>query len=175
MSLLLIPLSRRSVAEFLLPLLVLDVLCFGNEDDGVDVIEEISVVLKARGGQLSERRRAINTVFEIIDTLEGWREEEFAVMLAGRALPREGDWPSDESIERIQMVSYKVPLSVRASAAISIGNHARAVRNLELKAREFVVGKYYGASGEEEDWVGVGGGIGGGEKWREAKDEGRRF
>ncbi|GMH94147.1 hypothetical protein TL16_g12821, partial [Triparma laevis f. inornata] len=157
------------VAEFLLPLLVLDVLCFGNDDDETDVVNEIHLVLSSKGGQVSERRRAVLTAFEIVDTLENWREHEVENQLmqkaagkrtASKSAVQPGQWPTEESIERIGRIIGLVPLNLRAEASTVIQSHARAVRCLELASREREA-DYYFCHLDGNEWGGEAGGVGG--------------
>ncbi|GMH47727.1 hypothetical protein TrVE_jg8933 [Triparma verrucosa] len=157
------------VAEFLLPLLVLDVLCFGDEEDEKDVVNEIHLVLSSKGGQVSERRRAVLSVFEIVDTLECWRENEVESQLMQKAAGKrtatkaarvDDQWPTEESIERIGRIISLVPLNLRAEASMVIQSHARAVRCLELASRE-KISDYIFSHTEDNEWDGEHRGIGG--------------
>ena len=149
-----------NVAEFLLPLLILDILCFGDDEDEGHVVQEIALVFDvccaglAVGGLPAElwgvtctddHRRAVNIIFVVIDILEYWANNEIEMEFtkksrrnvgSSRAQSRSKDgWPTEESIQRIQATTSKIKLQTRADAAIKIGAHARAVRCLEQDAR----------------------------------------
>ena len=200
------------VAEFLLPLLVLDVACFGDKDDGDDVVQEMMLVLNGGGGDdgssdnkkdvadylgmvrnpqcTDDHRRAVNTVFAILETLETWADEEVeersklhsvvppkakkgrgsraAVAAEQDDLDDGGrEWPSDEGIERIQAISSQITLQMRADAAIRVGSHARAVKYLEMNSRAVVAEEFFGDEvvemlddEDEEETTGFGKGLG---------------
>jgi serine/threonine-protein kinase ATR len=186
--------SGVGVAEFLLPLLVLDVACFGDKNDGDDVVTEMELVLRGGKSQAyhsedgmgdviqvenkreiaeyldevrntqctDDHRRAVNTVFTIMETLEAWAdaevEERYKIAStpaakgsskrsrgAAAAPPTDASesWPSDEGIERIQAISAQITLQIRADAAIRVGAHARAVKYLEMHTRMAVVEYLY--------------------------------
>ena len=170
-----------SVAEFLLPLLILDVACFGGDNDLEEIINEIRLVFDASSpnsnvGDLwsvvcaDDHRRAVNTVFTVLETLEYWTETEIekryvslkkgssrrspassASSLNADTLSSGGNnsWPVDEGIERIQNISSQITLQMRADAAIKVGAHARALKYLELDARKNVVKLVYNADEDE--------------------------
>jgi serine/threonine-protein kinase ATR len=167
-------------AEFILPLLVLDRICFGNAEDEEMVRQEIidalsfdtqsSVIM-----DLSERQKAVNALFITIDTLSFWAERETEERNRGRSTssstnakrrvlkgdagdaPLSKSWPSDESIDRIDDVLKTIPLSLQASAAANVGMHARALRLLEMAARGDIVDAVYNC-GSEQQGSKVGGG-----------------
>lgn len=112
-----------------------------------------------------DHRRAVNTVFTILDTLETWADEEVearvkqeaaAAANSSRASKKSrkgadaaeqegvGSWPCDEGIERIQAISSKITLQLRADAAIRVGAHARAVKYLEMHSRLQVADELFG-------------------------------
>jgi serine/threonine-protein kinase ATR len=147
-----------STSEFLLPVLVLDRLCFGNSQDEHIVISEIRDALTTTQSDiysmdLSELQKAVNVVFTVIDTLQRWAEEETEKrhhisrkgassshsVSALNAQPAGNLWPLDDSIMRIEDMLLALPLSLRAQAAAKIGMNARALRLLEMAARESIV------------------------------------
>ncbi len=166
-----------NVAEFLLPLFVLDVACFGDEREEEIVVAELERVLTwhqsassgggGNGNSLAieheglratrtgdTHRRAVNTVFNVLDTLEHWSESEkyhqkssrVAKGVSGR-LESGGDrsleWPVEEGLDRISSISTRITLQIRASAATAIGAHARALKYLEMDARAQVAASIY--------------------------------
>ena len=70
-----------NVAEFILPILILDRLCFGNDMDEEIIRREIIDVLNFQSStevlmHHTERQKAVNVVFTVIDTLRNWAEGE---------------------------------------------------------------------------------------------------
>lgn len=154
--------AGMSVAEFLLPLLVLDRICFGDGHDEQVVVNEIREALTFDGAEAlmnqSERRKAVSTVFMVIDTLQHWSEtaiEEQEVCnsrksSSRRALDRRStshstsqDWPEDKSRMCIDGVLQSISLALRAHAAFSVGMQAAALRWLEMSARAQVVDQVF--------------------------------
>ena len=70
------------VAEFLLPLFVLDTMCFGTKNDKDVVVDEFIQVLTFDEGDttskmdLKEREKAANAVFSVMYVLRYWLEKE---------------------------------------------------------------------------------------------------
>lgn len=157
------------VAEFILPLLVLDRLCFGESQDRSVIIEELCNVFAfhpndntaATRLNQSERRKAVNTAFMIIETLQTWAEQETEeIQRYSRSLASSrcysndatarGAWPADESTFQIHEMLAKIPLLLRAEAAASVGMYARALRLLEMAARDSVVDHIFNSTIEEQ-------------------------
>jgi len=157
------------VAEFLLPILVLDRICFGDGPDESAVVQEMRDVLIFDNDATnpegimahSERQKAVSTLFMIIDTLQFWSEQETEQRHRKSGGPTSGsvseqrpnsahsagdEWPLDESIMRIDDILQAIPLSLRADAAAKVGMHARALRLLEMATRARVVDKIFNAS-----------------------------
>jgi hypothetical protein len=177
------------VAEFLLPILVLDRICFGDGPDELAVVQEMRDVLTFdENGTApdalmahSERQKSVSALFMIIDTLQFWSEQEteqrhknssgaVSESLKERRsnpTPSAGDeWPLDESIMRIDDILQAIPLSLRADAAAKVGMHARALRYLEMAARARVVDSIFHAN------PGKKGGSDGPPKWSKSRAAG---
>jgi hypothetical protein len=158
-----------NVAEFLLPILVLDRICFGDAPDEQVVVQEMCDVLTfGENGASpdvpmthSERQKSVSSIFMIIDTLQFWSEQETeqrhknssgatsAYLNERRSSTTQSsgdEWPLDESIMRIDDILQAVPLSLRADAAAKVGMHARALRFLEMAARARVVDSVFHAT-----------------------------
>jgi serine/threonine-protein kinase ATR len=165
-----------SLAEFILPLLVLDRMCYGNSKDERAVVQELLDVLDFGSGtqpgswtskmSQTERQKAVNAVFMILDTLQYWSERETeeryhhsrstsATRSTRKLFEGEDDeaentcWLWDESNSAIAALLKAVPLSLQAHAAAVVGMHARALRLLEMSARAEVVQTVYDS--EEAD------------------------
>lgn len=160
--------------EFLLPILVLDRLCFGNAQDERVMIGEMRDALSFTSASAdedrTERQKVVNAIFTVIETLQLWSEEEIEKrhhtsrrkVTDPPAKSRTQDsnvtgdtWPLDESLMRIEDLLQGIPLSIRAHAAAKIGMNARALRLLELASRESVAGCVFNGteqSGANHDW-----------------------
>lgn len=143
------------VAEFLLPMLVLDRLCFGNGHDEQTLLREIKDALtfdtkgKSANTRMNktDRQKAASVVFNVIDLLQSWSETETEqrhsknmrrTESAGQRNPMAlsgDDWPQDESVMRIDDMIKEISLDFRATAASSVGMHAYSLRLIEMSAR----------------------------------------
>ena len=149
------------VMEFLLPILVLDRLVFGDTTDEQALVSEMTSALAldsstAPNMNHTERQRAVNTVFTVLDTLQLWADEETEGRHKKEEAPdankdkgndqdpakaqEETGWSAETSILRIGDMFENLPLSMRARAAAKVGMNARALRFLELASRKVVVG-----------------------------------
>jgi serine/threonine-protein kinase ATR len=156
------------VAEFVLPLLVLDRLCFGDSRDFGIVLNEIIEVFESskkppaagsRGMSQPEHRKAVNTLFMLIDTLQHWSEAEKESRQCKEA-PQRGSqmngpgaaetWSVDDCLFNIDRILGKLPLLLQAEAAASVGMHARALRLLEMAARNSVVEQIFNVTGTKK-------------------------
>lgn len=155
------------VAEFLLPILILDRLCFGSGQDQTTLLTEIKEVLTfipSKAGHTpimshTDRRKAVSTIFSVLDLLQCWVEPEIESKY-GKKARRPGanhvdllspstpssdcDWQQYESAMRIDDMIAKVPLTLRAKAAAFVGMHASALRFLELASRSTVAAEVFG-------------------------------
>jgi len=157
------------LAEFIVPLLVLDRICNGNGNDERAVINEFLSVLdfgekeNMKGIESSkmshpERQKAVNCAFMILDTLRHWAERETeeryhnsrSTSVARSTRRKEEDkssertcWLWEESISAIDRLLRAVPFSLQANAAAAVGMHARALRLMEMAARADVVHNVY--------------------------------
>lgn len=153
-----------SAAEFLLPLLVLESLCFGDADDERVILQEMKDVLcverQTSVMDKPDRQRAVDVVFMVMDTLNYWsvRETE-ARYRTSREAPRASkldneaslsSWSAETSVLRIEDIMRAISLSVQARAAAEVGMHARSLRLLEMEARLLVVDRVFNASGVDD-------------------------
>ena len=152
------------VAEFILPLLVLDRLCFGGTQDYQSTLHELKDVLSCKIKQIGmsqlDHRNAVNAVFMVVETLQHWaeNEKEERQQLSrpnSQKSPRvhsEGlreTWTADDCIFRIDSLLNSIPLLLQATAAQSVGMHARGLRTLEMSARKSVVDQVFNATSDE--------------------------
>lgn len=149
------------VAEFLLPIIVLDSLCFGTLQDEECVTKEITDALSFEDAEAphrmtpSERQKAVNAVFYMIDTLRYWSEKDTEDRHRSSSHrnteppPVQGAWPPDEAAMRIDDILRAVPLSLQANAAAKTGMHSRSLRFLEMAARKSVVEQVFNASSRD--------------------------
>eukprot|EP00934_Nitzschia_sp_Nitz4_P002344 Nitzschia sp. Nitz4//scaffold9_size221794//64787//75082//NITZ4_001337-RA/size221794-augustus-gene-0.161-mRNA-1//-1//CDS//3329560974//2344//frame0 len=144
------------IAEFILPLLVLDRICFGTLHEIGLLRNEFVDVLKMDSPDLmdpADRHRATNVLFRTLDTLRVWSDREIEGQFKRRAstatsrgrreastIPTDSgqvqSWPVDEAVDKIGEFLKDLPSILQAQAAAKIGMNARALRNLELHIRE---------------------------------------
>jgi len=154
------------VAEFILPVLILDRLCFGSSmEDYQAILHELRDVFahKTEKGTASmspsDRRKCVNCCFSIVETLEHWaeveRQQRQKLTLptqrsqAGLTQGLTETWTADDCIFRIDNIVNQLPLRLRAKAAASIGMRARSLRALEMAARQGVVGKVFNSTSND--------------------------
>jgi len=150
------------VAEFLLPLLLLDRLCFGDSQDERILLQEIHDALSFEAtsskSQMdwTDRQKTVSTLFAAIETLELWAEHQAERQYhynkrssrrgASSAMsenPVDSDWPLEDAVMRIEDFSRAIPLALRASAAAKVGMNARSLRLLEMNSRKAVSGAVF--------------------------------
>ena len=151
-------LAGTVVSEFILPILVLELLCFGSPDDE-EVIQrelrdvfELSVQPSSDDSSLvrmsfSERQKAVNTAFLLVDTLKLWSERETEGFFkrntkqgtqGSKLLPisfNSGSSNATLALEKINDLIDTLPLETMSKTAAAMGMHARALLCLEAKAR----------------------------------------
>lgn len=138
------------MAEFILPVLVLDMVCFGEIDDQNTITNEFLSALSfeedSSSMQPREREKAVNAVFATMDIIRLWTEREIEQMLSPKKPKRNsrqsrkdnhglGSWPVEESISKINHFLKRIPSSMCAQAASAVGMNARALRFLEIESR----------------------------------------
>lgn len=159
-----------SVADFLLPLLVLDRLCFGGVADQNTLLSEISDVLTLSAQDKfgathhimsrSDRRKAVGTIFTLLDLLQHWVEpENDRRYLLKRGRQNDGQpcapkstsgssgWEQHDAAMRIDDLVGKISYSLRARAAASVRMHGCALRYLEMASRGSIADQVYGRAG----------------------------
>lgn len=151
-----------AVAEFILPLLILDRLCSDVKEDEDAILAEIQDILchELPDGILEpltsirmsqgDQQKAVKTIFSILDTLQWWAEHEtednhkanarHSSSSSVRHNPllseRTSNLSASDSLGKIEFLLNAIPLELRAKAATSVGLHARALQCLEMSARE---------------------------------------
>ena len=136
-----------SAAEFLLPLFILDAVCFGENSDEDIIVNDFLSALSFDSNtpsrmNLREREKVCNAVFTVLHVLRHWMEREIEDMTQknrGRSKRASSScdrgWPADKSIRKIDRFLKRIPLSSCAMAANEVGMRARALRFLEMDAR----------------------------------------
>jgi len=143
--------SALSISEFIVPILVLERLCFGTPDDEAVIVQELKDVFKFSGSPAAssgpvvhmshnEKQKAVTTAFNLIDTLKWWSNEEQEENLkhkSNRNSSAYGStcWTRSKSVEKISDLLQHLSLESMASTAAAMGLHARALLCLETKAR----------------------------------------
>lgn len=163
-------LAGTEVSEFILPILVLERLCYGSRLD-VDVIQqELLDIFQIAAMPIfthsttpllmpfSERQKAVNVAFLLVDTLQLWKNREIEGLfkkstkqdlLKGSKFPTSlssGVWDTDLALEKIDDLVDALPLETMAKAAAAMGMHARALLSLEAKARIGLVSSVFDSS-----------------------------
>lgn len=162
-------------AEFILPLLVLDRICFGSKKEFESICQEFLLILDFESDDVSmdssERQKAACGFFSIIETLEHWAEIEAEQRFksrkssdfkrssrgsarknssSGRDDTSLSNWSADEAITQIKELISCIPLVNQARAATKVGMHAKGLRLLELVARKNIVRDFFESSSEED-------------------------
>lgn len=156
------------MTEFILPLLILDRICFGTKQDEVAICQEFLSVLNSKSPSMSQTdfQRAVSTIFMVIQTLSFWAERETEERFKssrsstsstrkkrGSTITHDDLWPADNAIQRIEDLIFGIPLSVQAQAAARVGMHARALRLLEMDRRRHDVERVYESSIDQQKRV----------------------
>lgn len=163
--------SGLNVAEFILPLLVLDRICYGTGEEFLLIRQELTDVLTMETKvfmDAGDRKRAVNVVFTLIDTLRAWADREVEERSKGRSLVNAPSrsrrqasnkiadkavppsWSAAESIDKISDLLKGLNLRLQAKAAQAFGMNARALQRLELEAREASTLHIFEKSKEEQ-------------------------
>ncbi len=165
--------SGLEAAEFILPLLVLDRICFGSVEEFESICYELQSILDFDSDSAlmdsTERQKAVGGFFSMIDTLEYWAEVEAeqryrsktnsslrrsakssAKQNRGRNDNSLSNWPADDTITQIKELISRIPLIDQARAATNAGMHAKGLRLLELVARNTIVQNFFESSGDEK-------------------------
>ncbi len=152
------------IMEFLLPLLVLDTICFGDEFDRNAAVMEINQVLSSctDGEKIMEKmelQKSVAVVFMVIETFQSWAdkeiEEKFSSQRAGKSSTakqtrssdeeEKSNWPADDSVMFIENFLKAIPLSQCAKAATVVGMYSQALRFSEIEVRKKNVRDHYEA------------------------------
>mmetsp|Transcript_10899 Transcript_10899/g.30148 ORF Transcript_10899/g.30148 Transcript_10899/m.30148 type:complete len:3004 (+) Transcript_10899:116-9127(+) len=141
------------VAEFLLPLLVLDRMCHGNNTDEAVIVREMNDALTL--DKDTEGQKIVNAVFSIVDTLNYWWESDTERRHKRRPSDRKqaaatADWRQDEATMRIEDLLLQIPLELQAAAAQRVGMNVRSLRLLEIASRAKVSDFWFGAAPDQK-------------------------
>ena len=163
-----------AVAEFILPLLILDRLCSDMKEDEDAILSEIQDILchdlpdgkskphtSIRMSQ-GDQQKAAKTIFSILDMLQWWVEHETEDHHKTNARhssssssrhnlllsESRSNLSASESLSKIEYMFNALPLELRAKAASSVGMHARALQSLEMSARERITQEVFNSPTE---------------------------
>lgn len=150
------------VAEFLLPILILDCLCCGNQSDEQILLREIKDALTFGVNENSfdfcmsktDRQKAVSVLFNVMDQLQFWSETEAETLYrTGRRSVTyffdrrynlsEDEWPVEKSLSRIDDFLKEISLELRANAASKVGMYAYALRLTEMATRSTVAHRVF--------------------------------
>jgi len=168
-------LAGLETAEFILPLLVLDRICFGSTEEFESICKEFLRILDFDSNSAlmddSERQKAVGGFFAMKDTLEYWAEIEAEQRYrsknssnskrSSRGSTRKNpgssknenslsNWPADDTISQIEELMSRIPLIDQARAAIKVGMNAKGLRLLELVARKNIVDEFFESSSDDK-------------------------
>lgn len=160
------------ILEFLLPLLILDAICFGDDAERDATIRELTDVLSCsyedelHKMEKIEVQKAVTVVFMVIETFQSWVDVEIEGRFSSKksgisysinksANPKntteKSNWPTDESILVIENLLKNICLSKCANAAANVGMFAQSLRYLEIEARKKNVDLYEAGSSVDLD------------------------
>lgn len=139
------------IVEFLLPYLILDSICFGDDLDKQYTSNELTSVLmtftKCRMPKL-ELQKSISTVFFIMKLFQIWSENEIEERTKAQRTERDLNtviqyensnvdlWSAEESILSIKDLLDSISLSACSEAAEFVGMFAQAIHFLEVDSRK---------------------------------------
>ncbi len=157
------------ILEFLLPLLILDNICFGDIRDRNTVLVELKEVLSCCS-ECPERldkielQKSVAVVFMVIETFQRWVdteiEEKYSKQRASRSYSTKpsrvsgenpkSTWSPDDSVGLIEELLDKIPLALCAKAAYHVGMFAQSLQYLEIESRKRNVRNIYELVSEEQ-------------------------
>jgi tetratricopeptide (TPR) repeat protein len=156
-------LAGLETAEFILPCLVCDRICFGSDQEFHRICRELRLVLESNSDSsmpINERRKAVGAVLQVIDTLKFWAEQEIeescrialrpACSRNGSSSTKTGEnisgpstWCPKQAMLKIGEFVDEIPLLSQAKAASLVGMHATAAKLLECHARQSINTKFF--------------------------------
>jgi serine/threonine-protein kinase ATR len=154
------------VLEFILPLLVLDSLCFGDDFDRSSTVHELKsvlIMLKESKMEKLELQKSVDIVFTVLQILQCWAENEIEERYkAPRSTGQQATikssksmlstvWPPDESLSVIEDLLNFIPFDICAEAAAYVGMHAQSLRFLEMHSRKVEAGSLLDSTCHEEE------------------------
>jgi hypothetical protein len=158
-------LAGLETAEFIFPLLVCDRICFGSDKEFHQISQELLLVLEFNSQSITPalmnvRRKAVGAVFQIMDTLKFWAEQEIeescrvalrptysrngssAMTNSDSSLGR-STWCPKQATLKIGEFVEQIPLLSQAVAASQVGMHAMAAKLLECLSRQSINTKFF--------------------------------
>jgi serine/threonine-protein kinase ATR len=156
------------VIEYILPMLVLDAIVFGDSSYKSVIIDEIIGVLRIheRTGKSKmndiELLKSLGCIFNLLDTLQSWantwvefqheqrRQSSFVSDASDDVILSDSPWPVEKCIDSIINLLEDIPLNLRAKAAASVGMHARSLLLLEMEGRRQSSSEFCGEKANSE-------------------------
>jgi hypothetical protein len=156
------------IAELLLPLLLLDRLCFGTGTDEEVILREMRDALTFGRSQSEDfmkmnpidRQKSVNVIFSVLDLLQYWSEPEtdekffrksrtttsnMGIDHSTSVSQTNDTWGKDSAMRMGDLVGA-IPFELRAHAAAKTGMHACSLRFLEMASRAQVAERVFGSS-----------------------------
>lgn len=140
------------VIEFLLPYLILDAMCFGDELDKSTVLDELICTLTTSvnpGMPMLELQKSISLVFSTIKVFQWWSENEIEERHKAQRVDRASSsslcvddisdthqWPTEESLSQIGEILDNISLDTCSQAAEYVGMFAQSIYFLEVDSRK---------------------------------------
>ncbi|KAF2843387.1 hypothetical protein M501DRAFT_994296 [Patellaria atrata CBS 101060] len=138
-----------SVASFILPFVVLNVILGGTEKEVEDTSQELLTVLRQEvgdktGDDAENLKQCIENVFQVIDYMTKWLQEKRraltdARMMASRtgiALPEFEEVRDVSQISSVERIIHQIPAETIANRAVECGSYARALLHWEQYIRQ---------------------------------------
>ncbi|KAI8612937.1 hypothetical protein BC830DRAFT_1134506 [Chytriomyces sp. MP71] len=139
-----------SIASYLLPRLVLNVLAGGTSETAQELLVEFNTVLndvinKTGSVSLEKRKLASQVIFQLVDYLSVWirtrrkeasRQRLLIARKSGRFLnPEDAEDDKDSQCQRVIAFVTKIPSILMAEASYSSNSHLRALVHFEQHIR----------------------------------------
>lgn len=154
------------ILEFLLPLLILDALCFGNDSDKTAIINELQSVLnnvESATMDSLEIQKSVECIFSIIQIFQHWnnteQEDRYKQQRGSSKHSNRGrshtssstNWPADDSMFAIEELIEAIPFDLCAKAASKVGMFAQSLQFLEIYSRKHETKRIFDIIDEESE------------------------
>ncbi|KAH7045160.1 hypothetical protein B0J12DRAFT_669729 [Macrophomina phaseolina] len=137
-----------SIATFLLPFAVVNIILGGTEKEVEEISQELLIVLetevKDSGPKSESLKQCSENVFEVLDYMSKWLQEKRRQLHEGRVLAaRSGREPSEldevtvvAQLSSVERVLHSIPAEVISRRAVECGSYSRALFHWEQYMRQ---------------------------------------